>query len=112
MTQTAEDNSIDSGDRYSTPSVVAGYWSGRMGNLKQLFAHSDDAAGPLAVARPRYQFLEVELLSILPFPQLADEMLLRKCNLDHVTDNPARYPTETLPKSAGPSIQLWDAPSS
>src|SRR5258705_13471432 len=44
-----------------------------------------------------------------PFPQLADEMLLRKCNLDHVTDNAARYPRETLPQSAGPSIQLWDA---
>jgi len=39
----------------------------------------------------------------------AMHVLLRKCNLDHVTDNGARYPTETLPQSAGPSIQLWDA---
>ena len=31
----------------------------------RLFAHSDDAARPLAVARPRYQLLEVELLSVL-----------------------------------------------
>jgi hypothetical protein len=46
-----------------------------------------------------------------PFPQLADEMLLRKCNLDHATDNAARYPTETLRPSVGQSIQLWDAPS-
>jgi hypothetical protein len=36
-----------------------------MSALRRLFAHSDDAARPLAVARPQYQLLEVELLSIL-----------------------------------------------
>jgi hypothetical protein len=36
-----------------------------MSALRRLFAHSDDAARPLVVARPQYQFLEVELLSIL-----------------------------------------------
>jgi hypothetical protein len=38
-------------------------------------------------------------------------MLLRKRNLDRVTDNAARYPTETLAQSAGQSIRLWDAQS-
>ena len=33
--------------------------------LRLLFAHSDDAARPLVVVRPRYQLLEVELLSLL-----------------------------------------------
>ena len=36
-----------------------------MNALRRLFAHSDDAARPLGVAQSRYQFLEVELLSIL-----------------------------------------------
>jgi hypothetical protein len=36
-----------------------------MSALKRLFARSDDAARPLAVARSRYQLPEVELLSIL-----------------------------------------------
>ena len=36
-----------------------------MSALRRLFAHSDDAARPLVVARLRYQLLEVELLSIL-----------------------------------------------
>jgi hypothetical protein len=35
-----------------------------MSALRRLFAHSDDAARPLVVAQPQYQFLEVELLSI------------------------------------------------
>ena len=34
-------------------------------SLRRLFAHSDDAARPLAVARPRYQLPQVDLLSIL-----------------------------------------------
>jgi hypothetical protein len=36
-----------------------------MSSLRRLFAHSDDAARRPAVAPPRYQLLEVELLSIL-----------------------------------------------
>ena len=36
-----------------------------MNALRRLFAHSDDAARPLAVARPRYQRLEVESISLL-----------------------------------------------
>ena len=36
-----------------------------MSGVTQLFAHIDDAGRLLAVARPRYQLLEVELLSIL-----------------------------------------------
>src|SRR4029453_3517132 len=35
-----------------------------MSTLRQLFAHSDDAGRPLAVARPRHQVLEVEWLWI------------------------------------------------
>jgi len=38
---------------------------------------------------------------------LAAGMLLRKYNRDRAEDNAARCPTETLPQSAGPSIQLW-----
>ena len=36
-----------------------------MSALRRLFAHSDDAVRPPAAARPQYQLLEVELLSIL-----------------------------------------------
>jgi hypothetical protein len=36
-----------------------------MNALRRLFAHSDDAARPLEVVRPRYQLLEVDLLSLL-----------------------------------------------
>ena len=36
-----------------------------MSALRQLFAHNDDAVRPLAVARPRRQVLEVELLWML-----------------------------------------------
>jgi hypothetical protein len=56
-------------------------------------------------------FSALSALRGFPFPQLVDEMLLRKRYLDHVTDNAARYPRETLPQSVGSSIQLWDAPS-
>ena len=52
-------------DRHSSSSVVKVKRSGTMRTLRRLFAHSDDAARPLVVARPRYQFLEFELLSIL-----------------------------------------------
>ena len=36
-----------------------------MSALRQLFAHSDDAVRPLAVARARLQVLEVELFWML-----------------------------------------------
>ena len=34
-------------------------------SFRRLLAHSDDAARPLAAARPQHQLLEVELLSLL-----------------------------------------------
>ena len=46
-------------------SVVEGERSETLSALRRLFAHCDEVSRPFAVALPRYQLLEVELLSIL-----------------------------------------------
>jgi hypothetical protein len=57
---------------------------------------------------------EIVVLSALrgfPFHQLADGMLLRKYNPDHVTNNPVHCPREMLLRFAAPSIPPSDAQS-